>query len=372
MPNRESSDERLDQILAEILASQSRGDHSDPETIIQANPEFAEEIRQFLSNQKHFAVDGTTNAFTSIDPKRSPRIGNFKLLQRLGEGGMGEVWMADQEKPVRRRVAIKLVKPGMDSRAVLARFDAERQALALMNHPNIAKVFEAGIVGENDQGVGAGRPYFVMELVKGIPITNFCDEKRLPIQERLELFRQSCSAVHHAHQKGIIHRDLKPSNILVESHDDRPVLKIIDFGLAKAIGGTQLTEQTLFTALGAIAGTPMYMAPEQAVLNAIDIDIRADVYSLGVLLYELLTGTTPLTKDTMHKKGVDELMKLIRDYEPPKPSLRLSASEALPSIAAMRQVEPLRLGRFVKGELRRWNTPRRFTMPILAMTVCLL
>ncbi len=345
------SDDRLNQVLAEILKLRFSDESIDLEKIVGEYPEYAKEIRQFLADQRQVDLSATTQDFRAVDPNRSPRIGNFKLLQRLGEGGMGEVWMADQERPVRRRVAIKLVKPGMDSRAVLARFDAERQALALMNHPNIAKVFEAGIVSDSDEGVGVGRPYFVMELVKGIPITDFCDQRRLSIHERLELFRQACSAVHHAHQKGIIHRDLKPSNILVESHDDRPVLKIIDFGLAKAIGGTQLTEQTFFTALGTIAGTPLYMAPEQAVVNAIDIDIRADIYSLGVVLYELLTGSTPLTKDTLHQKGVDELLKLIRDYDPPKPSLRLSSSAGLPSIAAMRKVEPVRLGRFVRGEL---------------------
>ena len=302
---------------------------------------------------------GTTDDVQGASPdprqagrdQRSPTIGPYKLLQQIGAGGMGEVWMADQEKPVRRRVALKLIKAGMDTKQVVARFEAERQALALMNHPNIAKVFEAGIVGPSDHAMGVGRPYFVMELVKGIPITDFCDQRRLSIQARLDLFRQSCSAVHHAHQKGIIHRDLKPSNILVENHDDRPVLKIIDFGLAKAISGTQLTEQTLFTALGAVAGTPLYMAPEQAVLNALDIDIRADIFSLGVLLYELLTGTTPLTKDLLQKKGTEDLLKFIRDYEPPTPSHRLSTSDALPSIAATRQLEPQRLGRFVRGEL---------------------
>ncbi len=344
-------------IIAAYLAAVERGEQPDQDQLILENPQLASQLAGFFSNLAHFdkvaaneLVESTLDS-TGVPSSASPRIGHFKLLQRLGEGGMGEVWMAEQEKPVRRRVALKLIKQGMDSRAVLARFEAERQALALMNHPNIAKVFEAGIVTSADQKMGIGRPYFVMELVKGIPITEYCDQRRLSIHARLDLFRQSCSAVHHAHQKGIIHRDLKPGNILVENHDDRPVLKIIDFGLAKAVGGTQLTEQTLFTALGTVAGTPLYMAPEQAVLNALDIDIRADIFSLGVLLYELLTGSTPLTKESIKKKGLDELLKLIREFEPPVPSHRLSTSDALASIAAVRQLEPKRLGRFVRGEL---------------------
>jgi serine/threonine-protein kinase len=211
----------------------------------------------------------------------------YKLRQEIGAGGMGTVFLAEQLHPVRRQVALKLIKRGMDSRSVLARFESERQALALMEHPNIARVLDAGTTAD-------GRPLFIMELVKGIPITEYCDAHRLDIPARLALFRPVCSAVQHAHQKGIIHRDLKPSNVLVESHDDRPVPKVIDFGLAKATSGLRLTEQSLFTAFGSVAGTPLYMAPEQARFNALDVDTRADIYALGVILYELLTGTTPI------------------------------------------------------------------------------
>jgi serine/threonine protein kinase/tetratricopeptide (TPR) repeat protein len=289
--------------------------------------------------------------------------GKYKLLQVIGEGGMGAVYMADQTQPIKRRVAVKLIKAGMDSRNVLARFESERQALALMGHPNIAKVLDAGTTGlaEPDalarepetlaNASGSARPFFVMELVKGIPLTEYCDQNRLSVGDRLALFRQICSAVHHAHQKGIIHRDLKPSNILVESHDGKPVPKVIDFGLAKAVSGMQLTENTLFTALGTVAGTPLYMAPEQAAFNAIDIDTRADIFALGVILYELLTGSTPITRDMLKKAAFDELLRVVREQEPPTPSKRISTSEALPTVAANRQMEPIKLGRFVKGDL---------------------
>ena len=232
----------------------------------------------------------------------------------------------------------------MDSKAVLARFESERQALALMDHPHIAKIFDAGTAQE-------GRPYFVMELVKGIPLTDYCDQHRLGLPERLALFRQICSAVQHAHQKGIIHRDLKPTNILVESHDGEPVPKVIDFGLAKATSGLQLTDRSLFTAFGTVAGTPLYMAPEQASFNALDIDTRADIYALGVILYELLTGSTPILRETLRQAAVDEMLRLIREVEPPTPSSRISTSDTLPSIAAMRQTEPARLSRVVRGDL---------------------
>src|SRR5947208_2721423 len=214
-------------------------------------------------------------------------VGPYKLIERIGEGGMGEVWMAQQTEPVKRLVAVKLIRPGMDSRSVLARFDAERQALSLMDHPNIAKVLDAGATAD-------GRPYFVMELVKGTPITKYCDDRRLAVRDRLRLFADVCRAVQHAHQKGVIHRDLKPNNVLVAPFDGRPVVKVIDFGVAKA-AGQPLTDKTLFTGLGAVVGTPEYMSPEQAELNNADVDTRSDVYSLGVILYELRTGTTPLT-----------------------------------------------------------------------------
>ena len=270
--------------------------------------------------------------------------GRYKLLQQIGEGGMGTVWMAEQLQPVKRKVAVKLVKEGMDSRRVLARFEAERQALALMDHPHIAKVLDAGATER-------GAPYFVMELVKGVPLTQFCDQHRLTVRQRLELFQQICSAVQHAHQKGVIHRDLKPGNVLVESHDGRPVPKVIDFGLAKAVSELPLTDKSLFTAYGAVMGTPQYMAPEQASFNAVDVDTRADVYALGVILYELLTGSPPIEKDRLKKVALEEVLRVIREEDPPTPSHRLSTAEGVPSVAANRQTEPKKLGRLVKGDL---------------------
>ena len=293
---------------------------------------------------------GATAAYESLkdaapaEAVGSVIAGKYKLLQEIGEGGMGSVFMADQTHPVKRRVAVKVIKAGMDSARVLARFEAERQALALMDHPHIAKVLDAGTTE-------TGRPFFVMELVKGIPLTQFCDEHKLPVLDRLNLFMQVCSAVQHAHQKGIIHRDLKPTNILVESHDGKPVPKVIDFGLAKATSGMQLTEHSLFTALGQVLGTPLYMAPEQAAFNAIDVDTRADVYALGVILYELLTGTTPIERESFKQAAFDEMLRVIREQEPPTPSSRISSSELRASVAAVRQIEPVKLGRFVRGEL---------------------
>jgi serine/threonine protein kinase/tetratricopeptide (TPR) repeat protein len=299
-------------------------------------------------------------------------IGPYKLLQQIGEGGMGTVYMAEQSHPVQRKVALKIIKPGMDSRQVIARFEAERQALALMDHPNIAKVLDAGTIpfqisdfrsrieptaanlkseiSHLKSEIPPGRPYFVMELVKGLPITRYCDEHRLTPKERLELFVPVCQAIQHAHQKGIIHRDIKPSNVMVCIYDGKPVPKVIDFGVAKATG-PKLTERTLYTEFGAIVGTFEYMSPEQAVLDQLDVDTRSDIYSLGVLLYELLTGTTPLERKRLKEVTLLELLRLVREEEAPRPSTRLSTAEAPASIAANRGTEPKKLSALIRGEL---------------------
>ena len=288
-------------------------------------------------------VEPGETAFHPISETSGSTIGRYKLLQQLGEGGMGEVYLAEQTDPVERRVAVKIIKAGMDSRQVIARFEAERQAIAIMDHPGIAKVFDAGTTE-------AGRPYFVMELVKGVPITQYCDEHRLDPRQRLELFQDVCHAVQHAHQKGIIHRDLKPSNVLVAEYDDHAVPKIIDFGVAKATQ-QRLTEKTMFTEVGTVVGTIEYMSPEQAKLNQLDIDTRSDIYSLGVLLYELLTGEPPFDRKKLRSAALDEMLRIIREEEPSRPSIKLSTSESLPSIAANRHVEPKKLGTILRGEL---------------------
>lgn len=288
--------------------------------------------------------------------------GRYKLVEAIGEGGMGSVYMAQQTEPVRRLIALKVIKAGMDSKAVLARFEAERQALALMDHPNIAKVLDAGTTE-------SGRPFFVMELVKGVPITPFCDQRKLTPRERLELFVPVCQAIQHAHTKGVIHRDIKPSNVLVALYDGKPVPKVIDFGVAKA-AGQPLTDKTLVTGFGAIVGTPEYMSPEQAELNQLDIDTRSDVFALGVVLYELLTGTTPLDRVRLGSAALLEVLRIVREEEPPKPSTRISTSAARAGIAASRGTDPARLSRLVRGELdwivmkslekdrnRRYDTP---------------
>jgi serine/threonine protein kinase/tetratricopeptide (TPR) repeat protein len=314
-------------------------------------------------------------------------IGPYKLMEQIGEGGFGLVFVAEQQRPVRRKVALKIIKPGMDSRDVIARFEAERQALALMDHPNIAKVFDAGVVGPASRGgpdgtapdaekgparlAGpTGRPYFVMELVRGIPITDYCDQHLLTPRDRLQLFVSVCHAIQHAHQKGIIHRDVKPTNVLVTLHDGVPVVKVIDFGVAKALS-QQLTERTIYTQFAQMLGTPLYMSPEQAEMSGLDIDTRSDIYSLGVLLYELLTGTTPFDRERFKQAAALEIRRILTEEEPPKPSTRLSqlsrsgassrtsaqgcARHAEPTdlatLAAQRNTEPAKLTKLIRGDL---------------------
>jgi serine/threonine protein kinase/tetratricopeptide (TPR) repeat protein len=308
-----------------------------------------EEAGSFL--QKPAAESAATGAFLdcAVELSQSSEtpgtmIGPYKLLQQIGEGGMGVVWMAEQTQPVQRKVALKVIKPGMDSRQVVARFEAERQALAMMDHVNIARVFDGG-------ATEAGRPYFVMELVPGVPITKYCDDNHLTPRARLELFVPVCQAIQHAHQKGIIHRDIKPSNVMVTLYDGKPVPKVIDFGVAKATE-QKLTERTLFTQYGTMVGTLEYMSPEQAEMSALGVDTRSDIYSLGVLLYELLTGNTPLTHIRMKEVAYAEILRMIKEDEPPKPSTRLTDSgEALASISANRHMEPGKLTKLVRGEL---------------------
>ena len=271
------------------------------------------------------------------------RVSNYKLLQEIGHGGMGVVFMAEQTKPVSRTVALKVVKPGMDSRQILARFEAERQALALMEHNNIARVLDAGTTD-------GGHPYFVMEYVKGVPITDYCDQQHLSLADRLKLFVSVCEAVQHAHQKGIVHRDVKPSNVLVAMYDDRAVAKVIDFGLAKAFG-QRLTDKTLFTRHGHIVGTVEYMSPEQAKFNQLDVDTRTDVYSLGVLLYELVAGELPFDRERFRSADDVEIKRIIGEEEPPRPSAKLESSNSALAIASNRGMDLKKLSGSIKGEL---------------------
>ncbi|MCC6359283.1 MAG: tetratricopeptide repeat protein [Phycisphaerales bacterium] len=312
-----------------------------------------EERADFLSKAAVVLPDRDCGAIVGAEEQIGQAIGPYRLLEKIGEGGFGTVYVAEQDEPIRRRVALKIVKLGMDTRQVIARFEAERQALAMMDHPNIARVLDAG-------ATPAGRPYFAMELVRGEPITKFCDEHRLTIRQRLDLFLDVCNAVQHAHTKGVIHRDLKPTNILVTRHDDRPVVKVIDFGIAKATGG-RLTDKTLYTEFRQLIGTPAYMSPEQAGLSDLDIDTRSDIYSLGVLFYELLTGTTPFDAERLKSSGFDEMRRIIREEEPIKPSTRISLlasnspspgdDSSLTNLAHRRRIEPSLLGRALHGDL---------------------
>jgi WD40 repeat protein/serine/threonine protein kinase/Flp pilus assembly protein TadD len=287
--------------------------------------------------------NNATGELVPFTPLGTIIAGRYKLMEKIGEGGFGLVYVADQHEPIRRRVAVKIIKPGMDSAQVIARFESERQALAMMDHQNIAKVHDAGATDD-------GRPFFVMELVHGIPITEYCDANKLTPRQRLQLFMPVCHAIQHAHQKGIIHRDIKPSNILVKMYDDKPVPKVIDFGVAKAIE-QRLTERTVYTQFGTLVGTFEYMSPEQAEMNAFGVDTRSDIYSLGVLLYELLTGSTPLERARLRAAGFDEIRRIIKEEEPPRPSARLSTSQTLAKVAAARHTEPAKLTKLVRGEL---------------------
>ena len=350
----EVEESRRARLLAELLRVEHRlrrsvGEDPDPQEYRIRFPDSAGIIEGIFDAG---SADVTGAASITVDAPApriilegpGSRIGPYKLLQLIGEGGMGVVYMAEQEKPVRRRVALKIIKPGMDTRQVIARFEAERQALAMMDHQHIAKVFDAG-------DTDSGRPYFVMELVKGVPINEYCDRNRLTPRERLELFVPVCQAIQHAHQKGIIHRDIKPSNLLVTLADGQPLVKVIDFGVAKAVD-QRLTERTMFTQLGQIVGTLEYMSPEQAEMGGLDIDTRSDIYSLGVVLYELLTGSSPLERAKLREAGYAELLRRIREDETPKPSTRLSDSKAsLPTISAQRRTEPAKLTKLIRGEL---------------------
>ncbi len=349
-----SHDERLEQVLSEYLRQLEEGLPVEPHILIAAHPELADDLREFFVNHDRMlrlAAPILASAPEQGAPTRlrSPvaqvglALGPYTLEQELGQGGMGEVWVAKQSTPVKRRVALKLIRYGLPSKEVLTRFEQERQALAMMDHPNIAKVFDGG-------STSSGQPYFVMELVNGLPLTRFCDDARLTPRERLQLFVPICQAVQHAHQKGVVHRDLKPSNILVTIYDGQPVPKIIDFGVAKAIGGN-LSEESLYTTFGTVVGTLEYMSPEQTGFNARDIDTRADIYSLGVILYELLTGLRPMDGFRLRRAALTEMIRVIQEEEPTRPSTRLSSDAALPSLAALRQVDPKRLTALLRGEL---------------------
>ena len=349
--------ERIKQVLAEAAVRNSpaeraayldgacRGDEglrAEVEKLLLAHDQAGAFLEDPVAPPQH----STIVLSAPLTEKPGDKIGRYKLLQQIGEGGCGVVYMAEQEQPIRRRVALKVIKLGMDTKAVVARFEAERQALALMDHPNIAKVLDAG-------ATDTGRPYFVMELVRGIKITDYCDQNNLSTEQRLDLFVQICHAIQHAHQKGVIHRDIKPSNILVTVHDGKPLPKIIDFGIAKATSGQVLTDKTLFTAFEQFIGTPAYMSPEQAEMSTLDIDTRSDIYALGVLLYELLTGQTPFDAQELVAAGLNEMRRIIREQEPMRPSTRISTLEAADqtTVAKRRNSEPPQLIHLVRGDL---------------------